>query len=121
MIVSREFNQPIRSALSHAERWHGADGGLIACWERGREKAAEDHLLADAARRGELVLLPWKGGLTQQIKSKNKIGTHQYYAMWLGLRGENLYINRAENISLTCTKFQTTVTFTGDYNAYANA
>jgi hypothetical protein len=46
---------PSRAALPCAERWQGPDQGLIACWERGREKAAENEVLASAARQAR----PW--------------------------------------------------------------
>lgn len=31
--------EPRREGLTTAQRWHGPDSGLIACWERGRDKA----------------------------------------------------------------------------------
>jgi hypothetical protein len=52
-------------------RWHGPDRGLIAAWEAGREFAYEHPDLASRAQAGELVTLPWKGGLSHLVKDKD--------------------------------------------------
>jgi hypothetical protein len=61
-MLSRSVGAPIREGLSWHEMWAGPDDGLIACWERGREKRIEEPELARRAEQGELVTLAWKGG-----------------------------------------------------------
>jgi len=104
-----------------AERWEGEDGGLIACWERGREKAKEDPRLATLALAGELVVLPWKGGVDRAIKTGQKFGTFYYLAMWQGLRGDTLDIALDEEVTLTCSKTGMRVTYTPAAEKYAEA
>jgi hypothetical protein len=41
MRIHRSITEPIREGASWDERWNAADDGLIACWERGREKRLE--------------------------------------------------------------------------------
>lgn len=120
MIIERSIDTPIREGLTVAETWNQADGGLIGCWERGREKALADPQLAERAMKGELVPLHWKGGVEKVIKRK-KIGTLFYYATWLGLRGEDLFINTDEKPTMTCTRHGVTVIYSGAYRDYANA
>lgn len=107
-----------RAELSWNERWEGADGGLISAWERGREKATEDRELAQAARQGELVILPWKGGVERATKQAKKFGSFLYLAMWQGLRGEPLDIELSEEVSITCTRTGMTITYTPDSSKY---
>lgn len=83
--------------------------------------AAEKSELAEAARDGELVPLPWKGGLEAAIKSKRKYGTMRYLAMWQGLRGDDLKIDTDIEREIECSRFKVTVTFTNDYEKYGNA
>ena len=90
MKIYRSIFEPIREGLSWNERWTSEDGGLIACWDSGRETRIENPGLAEQAIGGELVILPWKGGVEKAIKKKKKFGTHFYLAMWQGLRGEDL-------------------------------
>ena len=75
MQLTREFSEPKRSSLSYAEAWEGEDLGIISAWERGREKGIEDPELTQKVMRGELVELPWKGGIDKPIKSKAKYGS----------------------------------------------
>lgn len=121
MLITRTIDTPIRAALSHADRWNAEDKGLIACWERGREKAVSNPDMAVKAKLGELVPLPWKGGIETAIKARKKTGTLFYYATWLGLRGDDLDIDTEATPSITCSRFGITVTFTGKYEDYANA
>ena len=96
------------------------DQGLIACWERGREKGSEDPDLAAKALSGQLVMLPWKGGIKKITKKKEKVGTFFYLAMWQGLRGEDLNIDTITEPVLTCTVTKMTVVYTNDFAKYAN-
>jgi hypothetical protein len=121
MKTNRSTSEPIRESAKWEERWNGVDQGLIACWERGREKSHEDHALATLARDGQLVVLPWKGGVEKEVKKKQKYGTLRYLAMWQGLRGEDLDIDLSEEVVLTCTATRMTVTFTNDVAKYAEA
>lgn len=120
MHVHRARQQPKTTELSWEQRWHGPDRGLIACWERGREKASEDPGLAAEAKAGRLVVLPWKGGVEKRIKGK-KVGTLWYLAMWQGLRGDDLDIDLGEEYVMTCSKTGVVVAYTGDYERYKNA
>lgn len=121
MRIHRAITEPIREDKSWDERWKAQDGGLIACWERGREKRLEDPTLAAQAQAGQLVVLPWKGGVEKDTKKKQKFGTLFYLAMWQGLRGEDLNIDPAEEITLTCATTGMTVVFTSDLAKYAEA
>lgn len=121
MRIHRSITEPIRDGAKWDERWNAEDDGLIACWERGREKQLEDPALAAQAAGGQLVVLPWKGGVEKAIKKKQKFGTLFYLAMWQGLRDEDLNIDSAEEIKLSCTATGMAVVFTGDVAKYAEA
>ena len=92
---------------------------MIACWERGREKSLQEPELAAQAREGRLMVLVWKGGVEKAIKAKQKVGTLFYLAMWRGLRGEDLDIDLAEEVTLTCAETGVTVVYTNDFAKYA--
>lgn len=121
MKLHRSITVPIREGAKWDERWNATDDGLIACWERGREKSLEDPSLAAQAAKGQLVVLPWKGGVEKAIKKKQKFGTLYYLAMWQGLRGEDLNIDTADELVLNCTATGMAVVFTGDMEKYAEA
>lgn len=121
MKISRSISEPIRENISMDQRWKGYDSGFIACWERGREKSKEAPELARLARNGQLVQLPWKGGVEKALKAKTKVGTLQYLAMWQGLRGEDLHIDTEDEPTLRCIEHDVTVVFTNDYSKYSNA
>ena len=121
MIIFRSISAPIREGLSLDEQWRGPDGGLIVCWERGRQKAEASPELAAAAKRGELIPLCWKGGVEKALRGKSKIGTLFYYATWLGLRGDDLHIDTEQRFVMTCTRYGVPVNYTGKYEEYANA
>lgn len=44
--IIRSIEEPIRKGFTWEELWKGSDNGLIACWERGRVKAADNLDLA---------------------------------------------------------------------------
>lgn len=119
MKIHRSITVPIREGLTTEERWHGPDQGLIASWERGREKSSEDPAFAAQARAGQLVVLPWKGGVEKVLKKKDKCGPLRYLAMWQGLRGDNLDIDLTVEVPVTCSVTGMTVTFTNDAAKYA--
>lgn len=120
-IIQRSTSAPIREGLSYDELWNGPDLGLIGCWERGREKARREPELAARAISGELVILPFKGGVEKSIKKKQKFGTLFYLAMWQGLRGEDLSIDPTTEPSLVCTATGITVVYTIELAKYADA
>ena len=91
---------------------------MIACWERGRDKKQEAPALAIKALNGQLVPLPWKGGVEKALKTKQKYGSLNYLAMWQGLRGEDLNIDTEEEFVLICTATNMTVVFTNDLAKY---
>jgi len=121
MKIHRSIADPIRKEAKWEERWNAEDDSLIACWERGREKRIEDPALATLATDGQLVVLPWKGGVEKAIKKKQKFGTLYYLAMWQGLRGEDLNIDTARETALNCTATGMIVVFTSDMAKYAEA
>lgn len=121
MKIHRSIAEPIRANTKWDERWNSDGGGLIACWERGREKRLEDPALAARAVDGQLVVLPWKGGVEKATKRKQKYGTLFYLAMWQGLRGEDLDVDLSEETTLNCTATGMTVVFTNDPSKYAEA
>ena len=94
------------------ERWNGADGGLIASWEAGQHLAREMPELAKRARDGELVVLPWKGGVQQRLKTGHKYGTLKYLAMGQGLRGDPLQVALDREVTLKCSRTAMEVTYT---------
>lgn len=121
MKIHKSITEPIRETATWDERWNAFDRGLVACWERGREKRIEDPLIAAQASAGQLVVLPWKGGVDRALKKKQKFGTLFYLAMWQGLRGKDLNIKTNEEVVLNCTTTGMTVIFTNDVVKYAEA
>lgn len=117
--ISRSRSRRRRTGLSTEELWKAADRGLIVCWEVGRDLAKVETELAQRARRGELPVLSWKGGVERKIQSGKKYGTLQYLATWQGLRNENLEIEPSGETELTCSRTGVTVIFTGDTSKYA--
>lgn len=114
MKVHRSITESIRPNLTWDEKWESSDRGLIACWERGRAKSLEDSTLAQQARNGLLMILPWKGGFKKAVKMKQKYGSFCYLAMWQGLRGDDLNINTENEPTLTCSATRMAVVFTND-------
>ena len=121
MRISRDVAASPVGTQTWTEKWEGEDRGLIACWERGREKAREDPELAGLAAAGELVVLPWKGGVERAIKAGQKFGTLYYLAMWQGLRGLALDVELDQEVTLTCSKTGMKVTYTPEVDKYAEA
>lgn len=119
--IYRSYSEPLRRAVSWDQRWKGADKGLITCWEVGRKLREKEPELAERTKNGELPVLGWKGGVEKKLKKKEKYGTLFYLAQWQGLRGVDLDIDMSKEYIKTCARTSVTVTFTGDYNKYANA
>ena len=110
----RSIADPIRPDPSFVDRWETIDCGLLTSWERGREKSVDEPKLAEQALAGQLMVLPWKGGVEKAIQKKIKYGVFNYLAMWQGLRGEDLNIDVDKETSLTCTATDMVVVFTSD-------
>lgn len=109
-------NPPDRTDATWETSWAGDDGGLVACWLRGFEKAKQDPEMAEAARRGELPALAWKGG-GEAIKAGKRLGALHYLATWQGLRGDDLHIDTEAGDQLTCARTGMVVSFTSDVAA----
>jgi len=121
MRIYRESDAPKREGLDTLARWLGPDKGAIAAWERGREFATERPDLANRARCGELMVLPWKGGMERALKTGQKYGTKRYLAMWQGMRGDALDIDLDLDESRVCSATGMTVIYTSDVSKYAGA
>lgn len=119
--ISRSINEQIRTGLSWEERWQADDKGLIICWETGRELASAKPELAEAAQNGELPVTNWKGGVSRTLKKLDKYGALQYLAQWQGLRGEDLKIDPAQEVTITCSRTSMVVTFTADISKLIDA
>lgn len=101
--VYRSVETPLREDISMDERWNGPDKGLIWCWERGRQRRNDQPDLAERAEDGELVLLPWRGGVEKKLQMNRKQGSLQYLATWQGLRGEDLDVDLEGERVIKCT------------------
>lgn len=117
MKVSRSINTPLRdlNSLSFAERFGTEERGLITAWECGRRLAEKSPDIAEAAIRGELPELPWKGGVAKYLIKPFKYGSLNYLAELQGLRGEDLCIDVDNEVSIVCSKYGLEVVFTNDY------
>jgi len=109
--IFRSIKEPIRPNLKWEERWGSVSLGLISSWERGREKGIEAPKLAAMACDGQLVLLPWKGGVEKSVNKTKKYGVFNYLAMWQGLRHDDLCIDLIGGLELTCSQLGQTVIF----------
>lgn len=118
MKIQRAIDQPIRLGGSWQERWNGRDKGLIASWEAGRQLSLREPEWGVRARGGQLVPLPWKGGLDKELTAPTKYGTLFYLAMWQGLRSEDLAIETEDETAIACSLNKTTVIFTNDSTKY---
>lgn len=119
-VLCRSVLEPLRTGLADAELWGGADAGLIAVWERGREHALERPELAAACLRDELPVLPWKGGVDRPIRAQ-KFGCLHYVAMWQGLRNQDLYVDPGAEVVLRCSRTGVSVIFTPVAAKYVTA
>lgn len=119
--IQRSRKEPKREGLSWDERWQGEDKGLITCWEFGRELKEKEPELADRAKKDELPILGWKGGVKEKTKKQRKYGTLFYLAEWQGLRGDDLDIDLYQEPELVCAKTGMKVIYTIDHKKYGKA
>lgn len=110
MLVTAQAGNPPPLSQTWRDRWEGPDGGLVAAWARGLEKRAEDPFLASNVDAGQLPVLAWRGGVEKPIKGE-KSGTLLYLATWQGLRGEDLHIDTAAVVRMTCPRHGVTVVY----------
>ena len=118
--IYRSYREKKRDGLSWDELWMGHDKGLITCWEVGRKLSKEEPELAERAKKGELPILVWKGGVKKKTNKKEKYGSLFYLALWQGLRGDDLNIDLSEESELVCSKTGMKVIYTGDVKKYEN-
>jgi hypothetical protein len=119
--IYRRFTEPDRENLTWEEKWRQEDRGLIKNYEVGRALSETDPDLAEKAKKGELPVLCYKGGVEKTLKKKEKIGALNYLAMWQALRGEDLDIDMDKEVIITCTKTKVAVTFTMDLDKLKNS
>lgn len=119
--IYRSFSEPDRENLTWEQTWRQEDKGLIKNYEVGRAIAIKEPDLAEKAKRGELPILIYKGGVEKTLKKKEKIGALNYIAIWQALRGEDLNIDMDEEMVLTCSKTKVRVTFTMDLEKLKNS
>jgi hypothetical protein len=109
--IYRSIKEPLRKDPTPDERWRGPDKGLVFCWENGRKLAEEQAKLARRAKKGELPMLSWKGGVKRNPKKNKKNGSLCYLAQLQGLRGEDLDIHLSSTYNLTCARTGVKVTY----------
>ena len=114
MKIYRSIEEEVRDFVDMDHRWRNSDKGLIWCWERGRQMSTENPDLAVRARKGELMVLGWKGGVADGIKIKSKKGAFNYLAQWQGLRGEDLKIDTDLPTVKVCSSTSIEVTYSKD-------
>ena len=119
--IYRSFSEPDRKNLTWEETWKREDRGLIKNYEVGRALGLKNPELVEKAKKGELPVLGYKGGVEKELKNKDKIGALNYIAKWQALRGEDLDVDLEQEIVLTCTKTDVRVTFTMDSEKLKNA
>lgn len=113
-LIHRQHAEPERLGLNWSEVWEGADRGLIKTWETGRKLATQNPELEASAKADELPPLNWKGGVSKQLKKREKFGSLRYLAQWQGLRGQDLDIDLDAEVTLVCSKTKMAITFTPD-------
>lgn len=74
--------------------------------------------LAEKAKKGELPVLEWKGGVDKKLQKAHKYGTLHYLAQWQGLRGADLDIDLSSEVEMTCKQTGMRITFTSDSANY---
>ena len=128
-MIDVNIEVPIRKGLTPNELWKQDDKGIIKAWELGREWAKLYPKMSSDAKSGCLVELKrktsskgdeenyirlFKGGYNKRQTQTFKYGTLHYYAMWLGLRGDNLNVDMEKEYPLVCTRTKMGVVYTID-------
>ncbi len=120
MLIQASAAKPPQQGESWEERQEGEDCGLISAWLAGRGMRERDPAAAQAALRGELPVLPFKGGVEKPIKG-SKIGSLHYIAMWQGLRGDDLNVTLGSRPVMRCIRTGVQVYFTDDVKELGKA
>ena len=110
----RSMSEPIRTGLSSSEYWLAEDRGLIKCWELGRKYSVTRPAFAASAKRGELPIWNFKGGVEKPLNNPLKYGSFRYLAMWQGLRNEDLDIDTTRIVEIICSRTGVKMIFTVD-------
>lgn len=137
MILQVAIETPIRKNKNPNKLWREEDKGIIKAWELGREWAVLYPEKSLSAKHGILLELKrkqgeslddntktkhvrlFKGGFDERLKSEPyKYGSLHYYAMWLGLRGDDLTIDLEKEYPLVCSKTKMGVVYTLDSKKY---
>ena len=134
MEVEININTPIRQHLSPDGLWRGDDKGIIKAWELGREWAERYPEMSELANAGILLEMKrktgdtingkpsyirlFKGGFDKKQKEIFRFGSLHYYAMWLGLRGDNLILDLEKEYPLVCSETNMGVVYTLDSKKY---
>ena len=133
MIIDVNIDVPIRNGLTPNELWKQSDKGIIKAWELGREWAKLYPKMSSDAKSGCLLELKratgtkgdeenyirlFKGGYNKRQTQIYKYGTLHYYAMWLGLRGDNLKVDMEIEYPLVCSRTRMGVVYTIDSKKY---
>ena len=119
-VVTRSVCEPLRAGLNQEQLWGNTERGLITSWEIGRRLASSDPELAQSCLSGHLPPLYWKGGVSRQLKKKEKYGSLFYLAAWQGLRGQDLSIDETKEYPLTCSATGMLIVYTPDISKLAN-
>lgn len=119
MIIKEQISNPPLRKNTYAERMEDQDQGIINAWLTGISMQKDQPEIAEQASRGELPVLPYRGGVTKAIKAK-KVGALHYVAMWQGLRGDDLCVDTEQEPTMTCSKTGMVVTFTLDIKKLFN-
>jgi len=118
-VIQRSVHEPIRLNMTWEQYWLGSDRGLIKAWEIGRQLRDHQSEIVVCAERGELPVLPWKGGVEKTTKAA-KWGSLYYLAQWQGMRGDDLKINTKNETRIVCAKTGVTVTFVDNVSIHGN-
>jgi len=134
MILQVAIETPIRINTNPNELWRQEDKGIIKAWELGREWSVSYPVMSISAKKGILLELKretgdtingkpsyvrlFKGGFDKKQKEIFRFGSLHYYAMWLGLRGDDLDIDLEKEYPLVCSKTNMGVVYTLDSQKY---
>jgi DNA helicase II / ATP-dependent DNA helicase PcrA len=121
MEVEININTPIRQHLSPDELWRQDDKGLIQAWELGRMWAKKHPKISRQASMGQLMPLLFQGGYSKRLECPFQYGSLHYYAMWTGLRMEDLSLNIDKEYPLVCSKTKMGVVYTINSKKYLSS
>ncbi len=113
MKICESFASPPPLEADFYQRNEGPDRGLINAWLAGIAMRQEQPAVAQRAMAGELPVLAFRGGVAKALKTrKPKLGALLYWAMWTGLRGEDLQVDTEDEPTLRCALHGVQVVYT---------